>query len=163
MYCMDQKIIIASDSTCDLGTELIQRYGIQILPLKVTLGEKSYTDGVDIDPDAIYAHYEAKKELPKTAAPTIADFESFFEEQFTINDSERGFKYWEVYDRTTNTKVEAAKWTYNMEEGTVTVKDIVPFHKYTVSFLAYRIWEEISMYNHTTNNWDKEHLMQQNL
>ncbi|SCJ38522.1 D-galactosyl-beta-1-_4-L-rhamnose phosphorylase [uncultured Blautia sp.] len=31
---------------------------------------------------------------------------------------------------------------------------------YTVSFLAYRIWEEISMYNHTTNNWDKEHLMQ---
>lgn len=37
---------------------------------------------------------------------------------------------------------------------------ITPFPKYTVSFLAYRIWEEISMYNHTTNNWDKEHLMQ---
>ena len=34
------------------------------------------------------------------------------------------------------------------------------WHKYTVSFLAYRIWEEISMYNHTTNNWQKEHLMQ---
>lgn len=90
---------------------------------------------------------------------TINLMESFFDEQFTINDSERGFKYWEVYDRTTNTKVDAASWTYDKAAGTVTVKGIVPFHKYTVSFLAYRIWEEISMYNHTTNNWTKEHLM----
>ncbi len=90
---------------------------------------------------------------------TINLMESFFNEQFTINDSERAFKYWEVYDRTSNTKVDAANWTYNKADGTVTVKGIVPFHKYTVSFLAYRIWEEISMYNHTTNNWTKEHLM----
>ena len=86
--------------------------------------------------------------------------ESFFAEQFTINDSERAFKYWEVYDRTTNEKVDASKWSYEKQAGTVTLKGITPFHKYTVSFLAYRIWEEISMYNHTTNNWDKEHLMQ---
>ena len=90
---------------------------------------------------------------------TINLMESFFDEQFTINDSERGFKYWEVYDRTTNTKVDAANWSYDKATGIVTVKGIVPFHKYTVSFLAYRIWEEISMYNHTTNNWTKEHLM----
>ena len=91
---------------------------------------------------------------------TISLMESFFEEQFKINDTDAAFKYWEVYDRTTNTKVENDKWIYNKEEGTVTVKGITPFHKYTVSFLAYRIWEEISMYNHTTNNWQKEHLLQ---
>ena len=91
---------------------------------------------------------------------TISLMESFFAEQFRINDSERAFKYWEVYDRTSNEKVDASKWSYHKEEGTVTLKGITPFHKYTVSFLAYRIWEEISMYNHTTNNWDKEHLMQ---
>lgn len=91
---------------------------------------------------------------------TIPLLESFFAEQFTINDSERAFKYWEVYDRTTNEKVDASKWSYEKQAGTVTLKGITPFHKYTVSFLAYRIWEEISMYNHTTNNWDKEHLMQ---
>ena len=34
------------------------------------------------------------------------------------------------------------------------------WHEYTVNFMAYRIWEEISMYNHVTNHWDKEHLMQ---
>ncbi len=91
---------------------------------------------------------------------TISLMESFFEEQFKINDTDAAFKYWEVYDRTTNTLVERDKWTYNKAEGTVTVKGITPFHKYTVSFLAYRIWEEISMYNHTTNNWQKEHLLQ---
>lgn len=78
---MDSKVIIASDSTSDLSRELIERYGIHIVPLSVHLGDRQYTDGVDIDPDVIYAHYEAKGELPKTSAPSIADFESFFREQ----------------------------------------------------------------------------------
>ena len=54
---MNKKVIIASDSTCDLGSELVSRYGIRILPLSVNLGDKIYTDGVDIDPDMIYRHY----------------------------------------------------------------------------------------------------------
>ena len=91
---------------------------------------------------------------------TMNLMESFFEEQFRINDSPAAMKYWEVYDRTSNELVDVCKWTYDPESGSVTVTGIVPFHKYTVSFLAYRIWEEISMYNHTTNHWDKEHLMQ---
>ncbi len=91
---------------------------------------------------------------------TIDLMESFFDQQFTVNDKEAAMKYWEVYDRTSNEKVDGSKWSYDKTAGTVTVKGITPFHKYTVSFLAYRIWEEISMYNHTTNNWDKEHLMQ---
>lgn len=91
---------------------------------------------------------------------TVALMEDFFEEQFRVNDSAEAMKYWQVYDRTTDTAVDASKWRYNKEEQTVTVEGVTPWHNYTVSFLAYRIWEEISMYNHTTNNWDKEHLMQ---
>lgn len=98
--------------------------------------------------------------VAESESVTIGLMDSFFEEQFTINDSERAMKYWEVYDRTSNTKVDASRWRYAKESGSVTISGITPFHKYTVSFLAYRIWEEISMYNHTTNNWDKEHLMQ---
>lgn len=100
---------------------------------------------------------------PKTAVSdelVIDLMEGFFEEQFRINDSERALKYWQVYDRTTDEVVSNDKWNYKKESGTVTVKGIPAWHEYTVSFLAYRIWEEISMYNHTTNNWDKEHLMQ---
>ena len=91
---------------------------------------------------------------------TVSLLESFFEEQFAINDSMRAMKYWEVYDRTVNEKVDSSKWVYDRESGSVTIRECTPFHRYTVSFLAYRIWEEISMYNHTTNHWDKEHLMQ---
>lgn len=75
---MANKIRIASDSTCDLSPELIERYGIAILPLGVALGEKQYTDGVDIDPDFIYKHYEETGELPKTSAVNLVDFEEYF-------------------------------------------------------------------------------------
>ncbi|MCM1261371.1 MAG: 1,3-beta-galactosyl-N-acetylhexosamine phosphorylase [Butyrivibrio sp.] len=90
----------------------------------------------------------------------IALMADFFEEQFRVNDSEETMKYWQVYDRTTDLPVEASKWSYDKEKQSVILDGITPWHNYTVSFLAYRIWEEISMYNHTTNNWDKEHLMQ---
>ncbi|MBQ3507883.1 MAG: DegV family protein [Clostridia bacterium] len=75
---MANKIIIASDSTCDLSPELVERYGVHILPLGVALGEKQYTDGVDIDPDFIYAHYEKTGQLPKTSAINLAVCEDFF-------------------------------------------------------------------------------------
>lgn len=100
---------------------------------------------------------------PKVATDTTITFrlmEDFFEEQFTINATKDSMKYWQVYDRTINEEIKADKWSFNEADGTVTVEGITPWHKYSVSFLAYRIWEEISMYNHTTNNWDKEHLMQ---
>jgi DegV family protein with EDD domain len=76
---MSEKILIASDSTSDLNAELIEKYGVKILPLGVTLGEKEYTDGVDINPDMIYENYEKTGQLPKTAAVNIAAFEDFFE------------------------------------------------------------------------------------
>ena len=49
-----KRIIIASDSTTDLSQELIEKHNIHILPLSVYLGEKQYTDGVDIKPEFIY-------------------------------------------------------------------------------------------------------------
>lgn len=75
---MSNKILIASDSTTDLSPELIAEYGIAIVPLGVALGEKQFTDGVDIDPDFIYKHYEETGELPKTSAVNLIDFEEFF-------------------------------------------------------------------------------------
>ena len=91
---------------------------------------------------------------------SISLMEDFFEEQFKINDTQEAFKYWQVYDRTANTLLDSKDWVYNAGTGCVTITNTIFWHKYTVSFLAYRIWEEISMYNHTTNHWDKEHLMQ---
>lgn len=75
---MQEKIIITSDSTTDLGEELIARYGVKILPLKVALGDKTYIDGVNVNPDMIYAHYNEMGELPQTAAPNLAECIDFF-------------------------------------------------------------------------------------
>lgn len=100
---------------------------------------------------------------PKVATDTKVTFylmEDFFEEQFKINVSKESLKYWQVYDRTTNEEVDTSQWRFIESDDSVVVEGITPWHKYSVSFLAYRIWEEISMYNHTTNNWEKEHLMQ---
>ncbi|MBQ2729726.1 MAG: DegV family protein [Clostridia bacterium] len=76
---MSEKVLIVSDSTCDLSPELIDRYGIKLLPLGVSLGEKLYSDGVDITPDHIYKHYEETGELPRTSAVNMADFSDSFE------------------------------------------------------------------------------------
>ncbi len=75
---MEQKIVITSDSTTDLSTELKERYNISTLPLGVTLGEKTFLDGVDITPDDIYAHHAKTGELPKTSAANLGDCIDFF-------------------------------------------------------------------------------------
>lgn len=90
---------------------------------------------------------------------TVRLMEGFFDGQFSVNDSPGGLRYWQVYDRTEDVLIPETDWFY--ADGAVTVTTL-PFRQYTVSFLAWRDWEEISMYNHTTNNWDKEHLMQLN-
>lgn len=84
----------------------------------------------------------------------------YSKEQFAINATENSLKYWQVYDRTTNEEVDKGKWSFDGDSGVVKIINAAPFHTYTVNFFAYRIWEEISMYNHITNGWDKEHLMQ---
>ena len=76
---MSNHVIISSDSTCDLSPELIKQYDVKILPLTVNLGGVLYSDGVDIDPEMIYRHYEKTGQLPKTSAPNIATCVDFFE------------------------------------------------------------------------------------
>lgn len=61
-------------------------------------------------------------------------------------------RWWEVVDRTTGKVVPTDEWDYNEEEGKVTIK-AVPFHEYTVSFLAYIMWDPVHMYNAVTNDW----------
>lgn len=70
-------IAITSDSTCDLG-EHVKKRGIGIVPLSVILGGDSFRDGVDVTPQDIFSFVEKTGQLPKTAAPSIGDYEEFF-------------------------------------------------------------------------------------
>lgn len=71
-------IVITSDSTTDLGPALLERYNVSIIPLGVTLGDKTYRDGVDITPDDIYEHHRRTGELPKTTAANVGECIDFF-------------------------------------------------------------------------------------
>ncbi len=88
----------------------------------------------------------------------IDPMKGYFTQQFELNDSPDAMPYWQVYDRTANAEVTQEKWRY--ADGKVTITGCTPWHEYTVSFLCWRIWEEINMYNHTTNSWTSEHLRQ---
>jgi len=72
-------IRIITDSTADLTPELVSAYGLEVIPYIVTLDGASYRDGVDIDRQRLFALVEEKGELPKTAAPSVAEFMEAFQ------------------------------------------------------------------------------------
>lgn len=63
-----KNVRIIADSTCDLSPELVEKYGITIVPLCIVLDEKSYFDGEEITPDQIYKWSDEHNTTPKTAA-----------------------------------------------------------------------------------------------
>ncbi len=90
----------------------------------------------------------------------IEPLKGYFKEQFLINKTDDPKEFWQVFDRTSGEEVPLDQWSFDPVAETVTVTGVSAWHTYTVNFLAVRIWEEISMYNHITNDWgDKEHLM----
>jgi beta-D-galactosyl-(1->4)-L-rhamnose phosphorylase len=101
--------------------------------------------------------------FPLTAAGlslTIDLLAGYYREQFVVNILDDPKLWWQVFDRTTGEEVPSSQWDCDAKTATVTIHDTRPSHRYTVNFLAWRIWEEISMYNHITNGWgDREHLM----
>ena len=69
-----------------------------------------------------------------------------------VNTRDDKKRWWEVMDRTTGEPVPTDKWSYDEKSGNVMI-DAVPFHDYTVSFLAYIMWDPVHMYNAVVNDW----------
>ncbi len=87
----------------------------------------------------------------------ISVLDGYSKDQFRVNGAD-GLEFWQVHDRTEGREIAREKWAY--KDGSVTIVGAVPYHRYTVSFFAFRLWEAISMYNHITNGWgDRERLM----
>lgn len=77
-------------------------------------------------------------------------------ELIQVNTHDDITRWWEVIDRTSGEVVPVSQWT--CEGDVVTISSAKPFHEYTVSFLAYLIWDPVHMYNAVVNDWeDFEH------
>ena len=80
------------------------------------------------------------------------------EELMQVNTRDDIKRWWEVMDRTTGQPLAADAWSYDEAAGCVVIPAPEAYHEYTVSFLAYLIWDPVHMYNAVTNDWkDFEH------
>jgi DegV family protein with EDD domain len=73
-------IEIYTDSCSDLSPELKERFGIHVVPLSVFIDGTTYQDGVDVSTSELFKLVKKTSQLPKTSAPTIADFVNAFNE-----------------------------------------------------------------------------------
>ena len=87
---------------------------------------------------------------------TIPLMKHYYKEQLKVNTLDDIKRWWEVIDRTSGDVVAEDKWEYDAEKEAVVVLECVPFHAYTVSFLAFVIWDPVHMYNALTNEWKHE-------
>lgn len=89
----------------------------------------------------------AESELP------IHLMNHLYPDMLKVNSRDDITRWWEVIDRTTGEVVSPEQWEYSDETGNVTIHDAKAFHDYTVSFLAYIMWDPVHMYNAVTNDW----------
>ena len=76
------KILITTDSTCDLPAEITEKYNIHVVPLNIEMDGESFRDGLDVQPDDLYDYYARTGKLARSSACSIGDYEAFFR-QFT--------------------------------------------------------------------------------
>lgn len=72
-----QKIVLVAETGSDIPADLARREGIYLVPMHVTMGEKTLDDGA-FPSDEICAHYDRTGELPKTSGSTPEDFTKIF-------------------------------------------------------------------------------------
>lgn len=88
----------------------------------------------------------------KSNTLSIKLMQGFHTEQLKVNTIDSPKRWWEVIDRTTGKVLPPEQWEYDAVSGEVTLQSI-PYHVYTVSFLAFLIWDPVHMYNSITNDW----------
>ncbi|MCD7807585.1 MAG: 1,3-beta-galactosyl-N-acetylhexosamine phosphorylase [Lachnospiraceae bacterium] len=90
--------------------------------------------------------------------PAIGDLlrirlmEGLYPDMLTPNTRDDITRWWEVIDRTTGKTLPPSDWSYDEKTGEAVIKTI-PFHDYSVSFLAYILWDPVHMYNAVVNDW----------
>ena len=82
------KVIVITDSTCDLSPEILKQRNIEFLPLKVCFNATEYRDVLDINPAQLFEKVEQLNTLPKSAAATINEFIDVFEKHLEDKENE---------------------------------------------------------------------------
>lgn len=65
-----EKIHIFSDSSCDIPQELVEKFGIEIVPIQVTYEGRTFREYYDITPQEYWKVLDESDEIPVTAQTT---------------------------------------------------------------------------------------------
>ena len=68
-------IRITCDSTCDLSPELYEKYGLTMVSMGITLGDRFCRDGIDLSSEEIYDYVGKTGTLPSTSAISVGEYE----------------------------------------------------------------------------------------
>ena len=152
--------------------ELIERWGADAIR---DCGGTEYPDELKEEDAKVYATYYttrkdnewAKANLDEVQQMYImTDFytaesdslsihlmDHLYPDMLQVNTRDDIERWWEVIDRTTGEVVPYGTWQYDAKSGDVMIHPAKAFHEYTVSFLAYIMWDSVHMYNAVTNGW----------
>ena len=67
-------VAVVTDSVADLPPQVVEEFGITVVPLVVRFGTDLYRDGIDLSPDQFYGRLKTSKALPATSVPPPAAF-----------------------------------------------------------------------------------------
>jgi len=71
---------IITDSTCDIPEELIEQYGIIVIPQMVIWGEEQLRDRIDLQPKEFYERLASDPVRPHSSLPALGDIQDAFQE-----------------------------------------------------------------------------------
>ncbi len=70
---------LVTDSSCDLPTWVIAKYGICVVPLYINVGSQGYLDGIDMTRDDFYKKLPTFSQQPTTAVPSSQKFRAMYD------------------------------------------------------------------------------------
>ncbi|MFN8471561.1 MAG: DegV family protein [Anaerolineae bacterium] len=113
-------IRIITDSTASVPPDLVQRYNLAVVPLRVLFGHESYRDGIDMDNDEFYTRLAKADRLPTTSQPTVAEFYDVYRNIVEAGDKAVSIHISSKLSGTYNAAAQAAA---EFPDGAVTVVD----------------------------------------
>ena len=75
---VNRRFAVVTDSTADLPDEWRDRYGIEVVPLKVLFGSETFRDRIDITDEQFFRRLASATKLPTTSAPSPGEFAEVF-------------------------------------------------------------------------------------
>ena len=78
VYNRKWKIALVTDSTCDLGQNIIDNYQINMLPININFGENHYLDKITIQPEQFYSLLQENKDYPKSSQVNEKSFTNLY-------------------------------------------------------------------------------------